>query len=103
MEISGDLGLPVSPVPNQERSTSHAEHSIGAGARIGPTLVLDVNHFVLGAGAVINFGNVFREMELVTLGEQALIGQWNWFTSARALAVKWDPAAERSSLVTMHR
>ncbi len=61
---------------------------IGAGVRIGPTLAFNVDLFDLGAGAIINFGNVFREMELVSLGEQAIIGQWNWFSSVRALAAQ---------------
>ena len=59
-------------------------HPVHPTARIGPTLVLGVGRFAAGPGVSVVFGNVFRGLTAVTLAEGAIIGQFNWFSTATA-------------------
>jgi len=56
-------------------------HSVAAGVRIGPCIASNVRRFVLKEEAHIGVGNVFRDLKLVSLGDHARIGQWNWITA----------------------
>ncbi len=56
-------------------------HTVAAGVRIGPCVATNVRRFVLGEEAHIGVGNVFRDLQLVSLGDHARMGQWNWITA----------------------
>lgn len=56
-------------------------HSVASGVRIGPCIASNVRRFSLGEEAHIGVGNVFRDLKLVSLGDRARIGQWNWITA----------------------
>lgn len=56
--------------------------SIARSARIQPNVLWRVRRLQLGEGAYIGPGNAFREIALVELGENAEIGQFNWFSAA---------------------
>jgi acetyltransferase-like isoleucine patch superfamily enzyme len=58
---------------------------IGPGVRIGPCLVSNVDQVEIDNGAIIGAFNVFRDLAGLRLGEQAIIGHWNWVTAARVL------------------
>ena len=49
-------------------------------SHIALSLFYNVGSIKLGAGASIGYFNVFRNLRLLDLGENSLIGQWNWIT-----------------------
>ena len=51
-------------------------------AYIGRSLV-DVAVLEMGPGAQIGHFNVFRQMDLVMLGAEARVGQWNWISGGQ--------------------
>ncbi len=69
-------------------------NQIGAGVRVGPTLVLRCGRFRLGDGASIGTGNVFRNVAAVELGPEAFIGGFNQITAAPGHR-RVDPSAGR--------
>ncbi|MBV8528589.1 MAG: hypothetical protein JOZ75_09760 [Candidatus Dormibacteraeota bacterium] len=54
---------------------------IGPGCYVAP-IIADVRHASLGRGARIGAGNVFRNLETLTMGAGAHIGHWNQITAA---------------------
>lgn len=82
-------------------------HSIGRDAEIGPCLVHKVMRFALGDGARIGVGNVFRGLDHVTLGANAIIGHWNWISAGEVTAQTGsDPMSlrlgESATIVSRH-
>jgi acetyltransferase-like isoleucine patch superfamily enzyme len=74
------FALPPSRVKNSLlRRLGHPVHPT---ASIGPSLVVGVQRFEAGPGAIIGLGNVFRGLASVQLGQGATIGQLNWFSAA---------------------
>ena len=59
--------------------------SIGPGCVVGP-IVADIRSVTMAAGARIGAGNVFRNMDTLTMGPRARIGHWNWITAAADFA-----------------
>jgi len=59
-------------------------HSIGDDVRIGPCVVFDVRRLDFGDRARMGTGNVLRGLDLVLLGENAIIGHWNWISASPA-------------------
>jgi acetyltransferase-like isoleucine patch superfamily enzyme len=57
-------------------------HHISATARIGPTIVLGVRRFEIGENVLIAPFNVFKNLSLVRLDDNVIIGSWNWITAA---------------------
>ena len=60
--------------------------------------VIDVGHLELRGGAKIGHFNYFRSVGRVVLGENALIGNLNWFTGGKSGLRRADGAGARSSL-----
>jgi acetyltransferase-like isoleucine patch superfamily enzyme len=58
---------------------------IAAGVRVGPSIIMGVRRLVLRSGACIGFGNVIRDVELLALGDNSAVGQWNWVSASRLL------------------
>ena len=54
---------------------------IGAGCAVGP-IIADVRNVTMASGARIGGGNVFRNMDTLTMGTRSRIGHWNWITAA---------------------
>jgi acetyltransferase-like isoleucine patch superfamily enzyme len=77
--------LPATRLKNALLST-FAGNSISPTARIAPVLLQRVRRLEIGAGASIAFGNVFRDLDLLRLGESATIGSWNWVSAAAVFA-----------------
>jgi acetyltransferase-like isoleucine patch superfamily enzyme len=73
--------LPACGVKNALLRCLH--HSIPDDASIGSCLVDDVGRFDLGEGARIGVGNTFRGLTLVSLGRNAVVGQWNWIAAGK--------------------
>jgi serine acetyltransferase len=48
-------------------------------SRIGLSLFMP-GHLVMGEGARVGHLNVCRQVDLVEIGDHAIIGQWNWIT-----------------------
>ena len=48
-------------------------------------LVFMVDHVDLGNGALIGAFNVLKDLKVLTLGEHAIIGHWNWISCSRVL------------------
>lgn len=62
-----------------------AGHKIASSARIGICLVQRVGTVHMAPDSRIGHLNVIRDVRSLSLGEGAVIGQWNWITSARPL------------------
>jgi acetyltransferase-like isoleucine patch superfamily enzyme len=77
--------LPASRIKNMLLSLP-AGVSVSADARIAPVLLFNVRRMEVAAGAVIAFGSVFRDLDLLRLAESAAIGSWNWITAAAVFA-----------------
>ena len=73
------LLLALLPSAVKVRILRLAGHEIGPGAKIGCSFV-DVKRMKLGAGARIGFGNVFKGMQYLELGDRTSIGRFNLFT-----------------------
>ena len=77
----------TSCVPSEERPTPiPAGVSVSSNARIGPVLLLHLRRLEVDAGASVAFGNVFRGLDLLRLGQSATIGSWNWVSAAAVFA-----------------
>ncbi|OMC40170.1 hypothetical protein A5740_24450 [Mycobacterium sp. GA-1841] len=73
------LLLPPSAFKNRVlRSFGHA---VAATARIGPTLVLNVDRFEVGEGVRFGLFNVVRGLSLVRFEEHAAMESWNWISA----------------------
>jgi acetyltransferase-like isoleucine patch superfamily enzyme len=59
-------------------------HRVHRTAKFGSNLVLGKSTISIGRDSVIRPFNVFRNMSLI-MGEEAIIGSWNWFSAAPAL------------------
>jgi acetyltransferase-like isoleucine patch superfamily enzyme len=57
-------------------------HQISDTAIIGPTVVLGVKKFEIGDNARMSLFNVFKDMGLVRLDDNAVIESWNWVSAA---------------------
>jgi acetyltransferase-like isoleucine patch superfamily enzyme len=60
-------------------------HEIDLTARFNICLVRGVGKIHLGKRAVIGPGNVFRDLRLLSVGPDSVIGQWNWVSAAAPL------------------
>ncbi|HEX7308391.1 hypothetical protein [Lentzea sp.] len=60
-------------------------HDIAPSARIGVCLVLGGTAVRVGAGSVVGHGNTFRGLRSLDIGADAIIGQFNWFSTAPSL------------------
>jgi acetyltransferase-like isoleucine patch superfamily enzyme len=60
--------------------------TIGRNVRIGACLVVGVSSIEIGDDVSIGWFNVFRNLNALSLGEKASIGQWNWFSAAPEFA-----------------
>lgn len=74
------FALPASRIKN--RALRLLGHAVDPTASIGPSLVVGVERFEAGPGAIVGIGNVFRGLTRVTLEQGATIGQLNWFSTA---------------------
>jgi acetyltransferase-like isoleucine patch superfamily enzyme len=71
---------PPSPVKNQLLRWLGA--TVGRNVRIGSCLTTGVSAVEIGDDVSIGWFNVFRDLELLSLGDKASIGQWNWFSAS---------------------
>jgi acetyltransferase-like isoleucine patch superfamily enzyme len=55
---------------------------VARSARIHPVVLWRVRSLVVGERAYIGPGNIFRELARVEVGDDAEIGQFNWFSAA---------------------
>lgn len=56
--------------------------SIPSDCVVGPCIFADVGHVSLGSGTRIRGGNVWRNIGSARLGQNVLMGSWNWITAA---------------------
>jgi UDP-3-O-[3-hydroxymyristoyl] glucosamine N-acyltransferase len=54
-------------------------------------LVLKVDRVEVGGGAAIGSLSVIRDLAVLTLGEHAVIGHWNWVSASKRLAEAGAP------------
>lgn len=94
--------LPASRTKN--RLLTRLGHRVHPSARVEPNLVWKVQVMALGPGAQIYKWNVFKNMRLVQLGENALIGRFNLVSAHPAFERLYRYGAElrmgRESFVT---
>lgn len=83
--------LPPGPVKNA--LLRRLGHRVHRSARLGICLVHRVALFDIGADAVVGHGNVFRGLRAVVVGVDAIIGQFNWFSTAPSLTLPEDGRA----------
>jgi len=69
------FGLPACGVKNM--LLRWLGHSIGDSVHISPCFVDNVGRFEIRQGVQIGFGNMFRGLSLVSLGERTIIGKFN--------------------------
>jgi len=60
-------------------------HEIHPSARFNICLVRGVDKIRLGRRAAIGPGNVFRDLRLLSIADDSVIGQWNWVSAAAPL------------------
>lgn len=72
--------LPASRSKN--RLLNFLGYDIALGAIVAPSVIHRVSHVTMAEGALIGFGNCFRDLSRLELGAEALIGQWNWISAA---------------------
>lgn len=82
--------LPASELKN--RLLRRIGHEIGAGARIGPSLVMGVGKFRVGENCSIAPFNTFKGNSLIQLADESGIGSFNWI-SAHPAYQALDPGA----------
>ena len=60
-------------------------HNIHASAKFGPNIIIGNCKVIIGKESLVRPFNVFRDMDL-RMGDDAIIGSWNWFSAAPALS-----------------
>lgn len=71
-------------------------------ARVGLCLFVRVGRVALGSGACLASFSVYRDLELLAIGNDSGIGHWNYVTAARELrtpALKATPGTSAGSFV----
>jgi acetyltransferase-like isoleucine patch superfamily enzyme len=71
-------------------------------ARISPSVLWDVQTLIMSEQARVGFGNVFRNVRRISIGESSKIGQWNWVSAAPTLVVASDSVGAGSLTVGSH-
>src|SRR4051812_1613647 len=56
--------------------------TVGRNVRIGSCLAVGISSVEIGDDVSIGWFNVFRDLELLSLGDKSSIGQWNWFSAS---------------------
>jgi acetyltransferase-like isoleucine patch superfamily enzyme len=86
VNVRGALVIVVAALPASGLKNSLLRRlgwAIGDGVRIGPCLVLNIDHVDIGDGARIGAFNVLRELVTLKVGAHADIGHWNWVSACR--------------------
>ncbi|HEX6540020.1 MAG TPA: hypothetical protein VF155_12660 [Candidatus Dormibacteraeota bacterium] len=83
------LRLAVGLLPHSRPKIWLLRHVLGwridAGCFVAP-IVADVRHVSLGRGVRIGAGNVFRNLDTLSMGQGSHIGHWNLITAAPGFA-----------------
>jgi|DEB19_MinimDraft_3_1074340.scaffolds.fasta_scaffold03963_3 acetyltransferase-like isoleucine patch superfamily enzyme len=58
--------------------------NIHASAKFGPNIIIGNCKITIGEGSLVRPFNIFRNVDL-RMGNEAIIGSWNWFSAAPAL------------------
>lgn len=82
--------LPSSGLKNRLLNFFGADYQIARSAHIQPLLLLGVHRLVMGERSRIGLANVFRDIREVSLGDDAEIGQFNWFTGVARVVAEVD-------------
>ena len=85
MTARGALVLVVALLPASRFKNAVLRHlgwSVGERVHIGPCLVVNVDRVDIGSGAGIGAFTVVKDLATLTLGENAVIGHWNWVTAS---------------------
>ncbi|WP_062516252.1 acyltransferase [Demequina gelatinilytica] len=64
-------------------------HEVPGSARVGMVLLSGQTRLSMGARASIGHFNVIKDVGRVELGEDSVIGQWNWITASTELVRKF--------------
>lgn len=59
-------------------------HEISRSAKFGINLVIGETKLIIGSDAIVRNFNVFRNLTL-ELGDETIVGSWNWFSAAPSL------------------
>ncbi|PWK89576.1 acetyltransferase-like isoleucine patch superfamily enzyme [Lentzea atacamensis] len=65
-------------------------HRVHPSAHLGICLVVNTGEIAVGEAAFVGHGNVFRRLRALRIGEDAVIGQLNWFSIAPSLTPAKD-------------
>jgi UDP-3-O-[3-hydroxymyristoyl] glucosamine N-acyltransferase len=65
--------------------------AIGEGAHIGPCLILNLDRVEIGSTAYVGSFSVIRDLAVLTLGDHAIVGHWNWVSASKVLGQAGAP------------
>lgn len=74
--------LPSSRAKNLLMSLSSASWSVASTARVSPCVLWSIRNLRIGREATVGFGNVFRSLRVVDIGDEGALGQFNWVSAA---------------------
>lgn len=85
--------LPASRLKNRMLGLCGRRWSVARSATIHPVLFLGLGHLEVGERSVVGVGNAFRSIASLEMGDDASIGQLNWFSAAAEGVTHGDPRA----------